>query len=255
MAPKKPNIEIHGHRGSRGTHPENTLPGFREAVVSGAEYFELDIQMSADDVPIVFHDPCLTSRLCRDPDGRIVDGLHPLRALQAADIVKYTIGRTPIPTLEDTLAWLAKASPTAGVNIEMKVEATHPELIPDVKLFTKNTLDLVEKYGLLARTQFQSFDFRPLREARRRFPSLRISCLFEEEMDFAAEALAVDANVVGPFYKLLTPARIADCHARGLKVIPWTVNGEEEWKELIAMGVDGLITDYPRKLAKALGRA
>lgn len=259
------SLGIHGHRGSRGTHPENCLPAFQEALAAGADYIELDIQLSADEVPIVFHDPCITSKLCRDASGKIVDGILPLRAMTAAEITAFDCGNvaqkkfpgqqlapgTHISTLEETLAWCAKSSPRLGVNIEMKVEATHPELIPDTDLFTDKTMALVEKYGLLSRTQFQSFDFRPLRYARKRFPSLRIACLFEDEADFAAEAAAIGANAVGPDFKLLTKDRIAACHSRGLKVIPWTVNEPADWERLVAMGVDGLITDYPRKLIQA----
>lgn len=250
-------IEIHGHRGSRGTLPENTLPSFEEAVSAGADYFELDIQLSADDVPIVFHDPAISPKLCREAKFKL-----PIRSLKAEEITQFDCGSvaqkdfprqkqipgTLIPTLEETLAWLAKASPTAGVNIEMKIE--DPSVDPVA--FTKVTLALVKKYGLVSRTLFQSFDFRPLTEASKLIPALRLSCLFEDAADFAAEAARIGAGCVGPSYQLLTEKHIAACHARGIKVIPWTVNELKDWERLIGLGVDGIITDYPRDLAAFL---
>lgn len=246
------SIEVHGHRGSRGTLPENTIPAFQEALAAGADYFELDIHLSSDAIPVVFHDPSL--------DGKPVQRMTAAE-LQARDVgavanpkfprQKAVPGTHP-PTLDETLAWLAGASSSLGVNIEMKIESVAPDPLPDPVKFTRLTLELVKKHGLVRRTLFQSFDFRPLREAKRLIPELRLSCLFEKSADFASEAVAVGAQAVGPFFRLLDERIIADCHARGLKVIPWTVNEPADWEWLLKIGVDGIITDYPRDLVTFL---
>lgn len=248
-------IEIHGHRGSRGTHPENILSSFKEAWEAGADFFELDTHLSKDDVPIVFHDGEVGPRVCLN------QALRPLRDLTAAELCEIDVGSVPqktypdqklcpgekIQTLEKVLEWVASTPPPFGVNIEIKMSAGDPIL------FARKVLELVNRYDLSRRVVVQSFDFRPLVETRRLDPKIFISCLFEKKADFVEEARKVGANAIGPLFLLLEKSVVDKAHAAGLKVLPWTVNLEADWKSLIALGVDGLITDYPRKLKAFLG--
>ena len=55
-----------------------------------------------------------------------------------------------------------------------------------------------------------------------------------------------------PDYRFLDPAQIRQCHAAGIRVMPWTVNDKADWLRLIDRGVDGITTDYPDRLAKVL---
>ena len=64
MTRKKP-IEVQGHRGARGLKPENTLPSFEVALDAGVSAIETDVRLTADGVPILFHDDLLTDRVCR----------------------------------------------------------------------------------------------------------------------------------------------------------------------------------------------
>jgi glycerophosphoryl diester phosphodiesterase len=57
-------------------------------------------------------------------------------------------------------------------------------------------------------------------------------------------------DIYSPQYKLATERLIKECHAQGMKFVPWTVNTTEEMNELIKLGVDGIITDYPNLLSK-----
>src|SRR5687768_6511398 len=99
---QKNRIGVHGHRGSRGTHPENTFAGFREALAAGADFFELDLHLSADDVPIVFHDPVVTERVCK------IETPTPVRLLKAKDLREIECGSgEKIPTFEAVLKWVA----------------------------------------------------------------------------------------------------------------------------------------------------
>jgi glycerophosphoryl diester phosphodiesterase len=62
-------MDLQGHRGARGLFPENTLEGFRAARAIGVMAFELDVAMTADDVPVVSHDAALHPDLTRGADG------------------------------------------------------------------------------------------------------------------------------------------------------------------------------------------
>lgn len=254
---KEGKISIHGHRGSRGTLPENCLPSFEEAWKAKADFFELDVHLSKDDVPIVFHDPVITRRVCVDAEKPVT-----VRSLPAAAIVGFDCGSVPQPnfpkqkllpgtkisTLESVLKWVASEATGIGVNIEIKLEAVRPEELPSPEGISRRVLEVVDKYHLEDRVILQSFDFRPLGEIRRLKPDMAMSCLFERATDFVAEAKKVGANIIGPFFQLLDASIVKKAHAAGIEVLPWTVNEPADWRKVLDLGVDGIITDYPRTL-------
>ena len=75
-------VELQGHRGARGLKPENTLPSFEAAFDAGVSSVETDVRLSADGVPVLFHDDFLTERLCR-----IAPGSQAAMAFQEAPFV------------------------------------------------------------------------------------------------------------------------------------------------------------------------
>jgi glycerophosphoryl diester phosphodiesterase len=261
-------IEVHGHRGSRGTHPENTLPSFKEAASARADYYELDVHLSSDDVVMVFHDPVLTQRVCTDATGQLPRLPVPLRSLPAATLQKYdcgstpqpdfpgqnTVPGTPMPTLEELLRWNVAEAPHLAPNIEIKIGAPSPKFLPDRKLFARKVIELLQAYNLADRTLVQSFDLPVIAAIKNQAPTLNLALLFENEPDFLDLTVGMGIKRVGPHYGSLTAEKIKRCHDKGVKVIPWTVNNEVDWKQLIGFGVDGLITDYPRKLRAFLAK-
>jgi len=162
------------------------MSGFKEALDSGADFFELDLHLSADDVPIVFHDPVVSDRVCRTPRPA------PVRLLTAKELREIDCGSIPqrhfpdqrpipgekIPMFEQVLKWLSSETTDFGVNIEIKMEAVIPEQMPTPELFAKKVVDLVHKYKVGSRAIIQSFDFRPLAEVKKLDPSIFMSCLF-----------------------------------------------------------------------------
>jgi glycerophosphoryl diester phosphodiesterase len=262
-----PQLLVHGHRGTRGTRPENTLPAFQEAVSVGTDILEMDMQLSADDVIIVSHDPVIDDK-CADSSGKKVVAPIPIRSLKASEIAQYDCGaipnprfpdqklypHTPKPTLESVLAWAKKTSPTIQFNIETKMTAPSPELVADPKHFATKVLELLKKYELVDRTILQSFDPRTLVEAKKIEPKLRLSYLFETEKNYCELTSTLGAQIASPAYQLVTKENVALCHSKGIEVHPWTANAEQEWQRLIQCKVDGIITDYPKKLLAFLGR-
>ncbi len=265
---QSPRVEVHGHRGSRGTHPENTPVAFEEAFLSGADAFELDTQWTKDEVAIVFHDFEFTSRVCRLPGTTTSPTLKlPLlvRNTTWKEACEWDIGSVPqskyphqslspqtILTLDQTLEWLAKKPSPFSVDIEIKAEPQWPDTL--IEKYTARVLENISNHAMLDRCLVMSFDFRPLQIARRALPLLKLSCLFDTEKDFVTEAKVIGANVIGPHFSLVDEDLIRRAHEANLKVIPWTVNEQADWARLIAWKVDGLITDYPRDLVTHLGR-
>src|ERR1041385_4511815 len=102
-------LEVHGHRGARAVLPENTLAGFEYAISAGADYIEMDVAVTRDDVLVISHDPVLRS-------GQVIRELT--RAELRAD-------DPSVPALDDVLSLAG-----IGFNIEMKSYPEHPEFTP-----------------------------------------------------------------------------------------------------------------------------
>ncbi len=259
-------IWVHGHRGSRGTHPENTIPAFAEAVMAGAQVLEMDLQLSKDQIPVVSHEPMITGQLCRDSTGKPVREPIAIRVLTLSEIKQFDCGsvkqekfpeqklipNTPIPTLDEVLLWTEKMAPNVLFNIETKMSAPKAEWVADPQLFAETVVSVLRKFRVVERTLLQSFDFRTLGWARKLEPKIRLSCLFENQSDFCDLTVKFGGDIASPHFRLVTPERVKVCHEKKVQVVPWTVNDERGWQKMTDAGVDGIITDYPRKLVNYL---
>lgn len=259
--------QVHGHRGSRGTHPENTLPAFEEALRAGAQYIEMDLTLSKEGIPVISHDPVISADFCLDKNKKPLATVVPIGKLSLSQIKSYDCGSVPnplfpeqkpvpytfIPSLEEVLIWLNK-SPNKQVtlNIETKMAAPQKSLRPNPRKFAATIIQLLRKHGWIERTVLQSFDFQTLKAARTIEPKLRLSALFGEKTDICKTAKEVGAEIASPHFSWLTPETVTECHKIGIQVHPWTLNDENDWKKAIQMGVDGIITDYPQKLISYL---
>lgn len=257
-------IGIHGHRGSRGTHPENTIAAFEEAALAGADFVELDLQLSRDGVPIVYHNPELSGHHCRDEQGVTLTQPISIRSLDAEEIILFECGSIPqthfpdqklepgqrVPTLERVFEWVSTRFPKLGINIEIKIDSTELSPGPDPQTFSEAVFELIQKYHFQERVIVQSFDFRPLQFIRQRDPRMTISCLFGETCDFVGRIKDVGANICAPHFKLANQELIESLHSQGIEILPWTVNLDSDWQNLIRLNVDGIITDFPRRLVE-----
>lgn len=253
---------MHGHRGSRGTHPENTLSAFEESVESGADWVELDLTLAKGDVPIVSHDPEVSVDFCLGPDLRPLKRPLFIRTLSLNQLKKFDCGSVPNPvfpeqkaipgqrllTLEEVLIWAkSKAPKKVQLNIEAKMSGLkNPS---EQKTFVRAIVTLLKKHRYTENVVFQSFDIPALREAKLLEPTLKLSALFDKgSLSLCEETKQLGAHIISPAFHLLSPDLIQECHRLGLSIHPWTLNRLEEWKQALAWGVDGIITDYPRRL-------
>lgn len=217
-------IQVHGHRGARAVKPENTIEAFTYAIGVGVDAIEMDVVVTLDDVVVVSHDPFLKA-------GPFI------RTLTAA--------QAGLPTLNEVFAL-----GTVGnflFNIEAKVsEHTPPN-------FAELVLDRIGEHGMQSRVIFQSFDFAILHRMNRLAPGITLAALWEgQARSFVEIAKEAGTSIVAPLYSLVTAEEVLAAHQAGLRVIPWTANTVEEWKRLIAAGVDGIITDDPARLISYL---
>jgi glycerophosphoryl diester phosphodiesterase len=190
-----------------------------------------------------------------------------------------------IPTLAQLFDLARASGKTPRFNLETKLSPGKPGETPDPETFVRLAVEAVRAAGLAGRTTIQSFDWRTLRIAQRLAPEIETVCLTSEktlrdEVDFAGGrrpspwlagldpadhagsvprlVKAAGCATWSPRFRELSAPALAEAHALGLKVVPWTVNAEADMARLIDMGVDGLITDYPdlaRRVMSARGIA
>lgn len=258
---------VHGHRGSRGTRPEDTLPAFNEALRAGADVLEMDMGVTRDGVIVISHDPNISPVICLGPGGKKLDKPVPIRTLTLEEVKKYDCGSiknpkfpeqvpapgTRIPTLDEMFAMVEASTYAAAAkvqfNIETKIFLAEPRLAPPPAEFVKLMADVVRKHGMAGRVILQSFDVRTLKEMKKLAPEIRTAQLTSEELLDVVPALkAAKTDIWSPNHKWITPEAVKEAQAAGIQVAPWTLNDPEEWETAIAAGVDAIITDYPEKL-------
>ncbi len=262
-------IEIHGHRGARGSRPENTLPAFSFALESGVDTLELDLGVSSDGELVISHEPAITPERCLDPARKKMSSAILIKNLKYEEIKKYDCGtlgnekfpkqvavpHTPMPRLEDLFIMIEKSNlPGAKdirFNVETKIFPARPDLTPDPLSFAKKVIELSRKHNMIGRVILQSFDDRTLLAAKRIEPKLMTALLTSENhLDFVAAAKSAKADILSPNLAWILPEDVEKLHKVGVKVIPWTANQPGEWDLLIAAQVDGIITDYPKELVE-----
>ncbi len=295
---EKPKPKIHGHRGARGLYPENTLAAVQFAIESGADGAEVDLCVSKDDVVVVHHDLALSPNIAVGPDGSWIGAPIPIRSLTYREIEHYDVGslkpgtvyahRFPeqrvvpgcaVPTLEQFILHIQEHAPAEFVvNLELKSDPFHPELIPSPRHYVALVMDIVERHSIADRTFVQSFDWRLIKLVQRRSPGILTGLLTDmqspghphlpktghedpwtdgwslEDVDGSMPRMVSSARspVWSSHHLDLSAERVSEAHALGLEVYAYTVNEVTEMELLSEWGVDVITTDYPERLIGAL---
>lgn len=215
---------ILGHRGAPLAAPENTIAGFALALESGADGVELDVQLSADGVPVVIHDDTL--QRTTGVTGRVAD-------LSWRRISGIRAGGEPVPSLEQAAAWAAATG--AWLNVEIKAAGA-----------AEPTLAVLEAAGLDERVIVSSFHETVVEEVGRLNPDLERYLLLERWE--SASRTAVDACGAGGVclrVDAASDAALAELQAAGLPVVVWTVDDPARLAALIRSGARAIITNRP----------
>ncbi|MCS7073518.1 MAG: glycerophosphodiester phosphodiesterase [Bacteroidia bacterium] len=269
IKPVKHQPEIHGHRGARGLAPENSIPGFLQAIEVGAQWLELDLIVSADNQLIVSHEPWINASICTlngkrfsASEGKKIN-LHKLAAEQIRQYDCGSIGnpkfpqqkpeKTYKPTFEELIQAVQATGKSVRWNIEVKSKRSEiGKSQPDYPSFAKLVSDCIRKHNLASVCMVQSFDKNFLQVFHQVEPEIRISYLTVtlKSPQKQIKQLGFTPWAISPYYQTLSEKKVKQAQELGLKVIPWTVNQENEMKRLIEWKVDGIITDYPNKLVE-----
>ena len=243
------------HRGGAEEAPENTLEAFGAAVAMGYRFLETDAHVTRDGVVVAFHDPCLDG--LTDRRGAIAS--LPIAEVEAADAgfaFSPDGGRSfpfrgrgvRVPRLETLLLrW-----PDARVNIDPKDDACVEPLVA-----------LLDGLDAWDRVNVGSFSDRRLRRIRalsrgractsmgpRAVAVARAAALVGRMPRQGADCVQVPIRVGR--IRIVTRGFVRAAHRAGLPVHVWTVNDPAAMRELLELGVDGVMTDRPRVLRDVL---
>lgn len=217
--------KIIAHRGFSSKYPENSMIAFEQAIALGADGAEFDVQLSADGIPVVFHDESL-KRITGD-DLLIKD--LTLRELKTLDISYKFAGQCPvqrIPTLEE---YFALTSQYAFLNIiELKTAIFE---YPGIE---KKVVSLIDRFRLNDRVILSSFNHYSLLRVKTIAPDLPCGILYEcriaEPQRYAA---VLGMQYLHPDYRFLNDAELNKYEAAGIKTNPWTVDRPDDIRYLL----------------------
>ena len=217
-----------GHRGCRGAFMENTFAAFDHALESGCDGFELDVRLTADGVPVIWHDARLRGRfISRQAFGSLRE-----RCLTVA-----RLPRRKVVELCELEAVLARYAHVAWMDIELKVRGVEAQVA-----------ELVRRHRPVRGFVLSSFRRPVLLELHRIDPGLPLALIFDR-VPQARAWRDLPIQYVKPSARLVTAARVRQFHAEGMKVLTWTVNHAATMRRLSEAGVDGMIGDDPVGLA------
>ena len=230
--------KIIAHRGFSGIAPENTLIAFQKAIESGADYFELDVHKSSDGHIFVIHDKSIKRTSSDNLEGNIDQ-------MTCKEIKKLKVGYPKkfgnvykdekIPTLKKALK-LAKGK--IKVCIEIKVDGIEKEVFKIINDLKMNNEVIIFSFYDSVLTRIRQLD--------ETIPILYLKD--NANYTIIDYAKTINVNAIGVGYKTeITQGFLDLAHKSGIEVWKWTVNDESQMHELIDLGIDGIITNYPDK--------
>jgi len=211
--------------------PENSLAAIERALSMGVDAIEIDVFQVEGEL-LVTHDRRL---------GRVISGQGVITDVPLAYLREQHLANgEPIPRLQQVLALVADK---ALLNIEIKGQDVVPVLARVLKEYQLGSHASDEHYII------SSFDHQQLYQAMQQLPNIKRGVLIEGiPLDYAACCDALRAYSLNSHLSFITPALIADAKQRGLKNWVYTVNHEDDWSYMNALGVDAVFTDKPDAL-------
>jgi glycerophosphoryl diester phosphodiesterase len=250
-----------------------------EVVVIHNPRFEPEIARDANGVWLRQSSPSIHSMTLAMVKAYDVGRLNPASRYARRYPDQQSVDGSSVPTLGEVFELVNKsANQLVRFNIEVKINPEHPELTHAVEEFVRTVVEVIRAYRMESRVVVQSFDWRALREVQDVAPDITTSYLTADQQwlsnlqagrpgaspwlngldvdDFNGSAVraikAAGGATWSSYHKEVSVDSIKLAHELGLSVNAWTVNDPGRMRELIALGVDGIITDYPDRLRRVL---
>lgn len=226
-------IIIVGHRGACGYAPENTLSSFAKAIECKADVIELDVRKCASGELVVFHD----AKVERITDGSgfvATKTIQQLKQLTVLDVER-------ISTLSEVLDFVDH-------RVKVYIELKDLSIVEDV-------LKLIDYYVHYKQWNYSdfliaSFDHTQLQHIKADNKAITVVALmYGIPVGLGSCASEISADIVCLDSEFITPQFVDDIHDRGMRVYVYTVNNKEELNRLSSYTIDGIVTDFPDRIA------
>lgn len=255
-----PRPWVIAHQGGADLWPSNTMLAFENAVELGVDMLEMDMHSTADGALVIMHDT--TVDRTTDGSGRINEmSLAEIKELDAGYNWTDDEGQSypfrdqgvTIPTLDEVFS----AFPDELFNIEIK------QAEPSI---TQPFCQKIREYGLANQVLVASFNQEVLDEFRQVCPEVATSTGENDgimllvpsflwlEAIHSPRAQAVQSPEEYFGMTVLRQRTVDAAHDRGMEIHAWTINETEDMERLLALGLDGIITDRPDRMLELLGR-
>jgi glycerophosphoryl diester phosphodiesterase len=246
----------------------------------GVTTLEMDISISKDKKVFLSHEPFFNHEITTKPDGGFIkekeEKSYNMYLMNYDSIIKYDVGMKPHPrftqqqkikAIKPLLADLFDSCYARTLKLQLQAKNTRKLELPYYNIETKTQpatdniyhpapAEFVELLMKVIREKqmedfviIQSFDFRTLQYLHEHYPAIKTAMLIEDfdkrTLEDQITALGFAPTIYSPAFILVNEDLIKKCHQQNIKVIPWTVNDKKEIERLKALGVDGIISDYP----------
>jgi glycerophosphoryl diester phosphodiesterase len=237
-------VWVIGHRGASAEAPESTEAAIRLAFRMGADAVELDVQVTADHRLIIFHDTRL---------DRTTNGHGWLRRHRYAQLARLDAGAWFAPRFAGQRILLVeqalRMSAPHRLNLELKATTQPQGLIAGMARLLRHA-------AVRARVLVSSFDASLLARLRQAQPDVALALLCRARTPWPSaltRAVRLGCTAFHPHVSVVTPTLITRTRAAGLRLHVWTVDEPRTARRLAQWGVQGLFTNTPDRIRKALG--
>lgn len=275
VSAQKQKFDLQGKAGARGIMPENTVEGMLKALDLGVTTLEMDAVISKDKKVVLSQEPYFNNEISLMPNGKPISlkdqKKYNIYKMDYEEVKKFDVGskvhaRFPgqvkfkayKPLLSETIDAVEtyvkeKRLKKPVYSIETKtIKSGDNDFHPEPAEFVELIMEVVNAKKISKRVIIQSFDMRTLQYLHEKYPKIQTSLLIDEKEPFEdyIEKLGFKPTIYSPYSVLVGKGLVDRCHAMGIKIIPWTVNGLKEIKYFISLGVDGVITDFPNLMGQ-----
>lgn len=218
---------IFGHRGASSIEPENTMKAFQQAFEDGADGIEFDVRLTADNQMVIIHDSLI---------NRTSNGFGLVRKKTYQELLEFDFGKgEKIPLLEDVLK---KFGNQKWLNIEIKEKG-----------FEKQLLELLDKQKITKKYVISSFDISVIQKIKELNSDIPTAFLYGRII-IHLQALISKSQCDGihPKHTFVNRRLISEARYYRLAVRAWTVDSQRKAWKLTKLGINGIITNNPKKI-------
>lgn len=230
--------QITAHRGFSSVAPENTMYAFESAVEVGADYIELDVQLTADGQLVVFHDGTI---------DRTTDGEGELSKYTYEELQEFSAGSwfDKSGEFDDAkIVLLSEVLDKVGNDIMLNIEIKNHGKVSET---AEKTVEVIEEYNLEKYCYVTSFSYSALKRVKKLNPKIKTGLIANVASSTSfAQLKYIDA--VSLNYLFINQSIVNMAHQNGKRVFVWTVDRPSDMQHMIAIGVDNIITNAPDSL-------